>query len=194
MTDHVDRALEQWQAERPDLDVSPMAIIGRVAAAARLVDVQLRRNFARHDLDGAAFDVLATLRRSGPPYRLTPGELMRSAMVTSGAITQRLDRLQSRDLITRTAAVEDARSSWVTLTTAGHELVDEVLPGHLATEQRLLAGLDDVQRHQLTEGLRALLDSLQPAARSKTSPAATDFGGPAAGLPAALSADRAPPK
>jgi DNA-binding MarR family transcriptional regulator len=163
MADHVDRILEQWQAERPDLDTSPIAVVGRVSAAARRIDVRLRRNFARHGLDGASFDVLATLRRTGSPYRLTPGELMRTAMVTSGAITQRLDRLESRGLVTRTAATEDGRSVHVTLTDAGRELVDEVLPGHLATEQQLLAGLDAEQRQALATGLRVLLLSLDAA-------------------------------
>lgn len=163
MADHVDLILEQWRVARPDLDTSPLAVIGRVSTAARLIDVRLRRNFARHDLDGAAFDVLATLRRTGAPHRLTPGELMRTAMVTSGAITQRLDRLEQRGLIARTAAESDARSVNVTLTDAGRDLVDEVLPGHLATEQQLLAGLDAEQRHALAEGLRLLLGSLQAA-------------------------------
>lgn len=160
MTDHVDRILEQWGDERPDLDHSPIGVIGRLSAAARLVDVELRRNFARHDLDGASYDVLATLRRSGPPYRLTPGELMRTAMVTSGAITQRLDRLEQRDLVRRTAATDDGRSVHVTLTPAGSALVDQVLPGHLATEERLLAGLDAGQRRDLAAGLSLLLRSV----------------------------------
>lgn len=163
MTDHVDAILEQWARERPDLDHSPVAVVGRLSAAARLVEVRLRTNFARHDLDGAGYDVLATLRRSGPPYRLTPGELMRTAMVTSGAITQRLDRLERRGLVVRSAAADDGRSVHVTLTAAGSELVDEVLPGHLATEQELLGGLDAQQRRALADGLRALLESLTPA-------------------------------
>lgn len=163
MADHVDAILEQWRTERPDLDTSPLAVIGRVSSAARLIEVRLRRNFARHDLDGASFDVLATLRRSGEPYRLTPSALMRTAMVTSGAITQRLDRLEARDLVRREASSEDGRSVHVTLTPAGRELVDEVLPGHLATEQRLLAGLDEQARARLADGLRELLASLQQA-------------------------------
>lgn len=156
----MDRILEQWADERPDLDHSPVGVVGRLSAASRLVDVELRRNFARHELDGASYDVLATLRRSGPPYRLTPGELQRSAMVTSGAITQRLDRLEQRDLVRRTAADGDGRSIHVTLTAAGRDLVDQVLPGHLATEERLLAGLDARQRQDLAAGLSLLLQSL----------------------------------
>ena len=160
MADHVDTILDQWAAERPDLDVSPMAVLGRLAAAARLVDVRLRDNFARHGLDGAGYDVLATLRRSGEPYRLTPGELMRTAMVTSGAITQRLDRLEQRGLVRRSAAENDARSVHVTLTATGSALVDQVMPGHLATEQDILAGLSQRQRRDLADGLRRLLEHL----------------------------------
>lgn len=163
MADHVDVIREQWQAERPDLDTSPMAVIGRLSAAARLVDSRLRRNFARYELDGASFDVLATLRRSGAPFRLTPGELMRTAMVTSGAITQRLDRLESRGLISRGPAAQDGRSVVVSLTDAGRALVDDVLPSHLATEQRLLASLTDEQRRSLAAGLSALLASVSRA-------------------------------
>ena len=125
--------------------------------------MQLRRNFARHGLDGASYDVLATLRRSGPPYRLTPGELMRTAMVTSGAITQRLDRLEQQGLVQRATAEGDGRSVHVSLTDAGHARVDEVLPGHLGTEQRLLAGLDERRRRELAEGLSRLLQSLDEA-------------------------------
>ena len=182
MADHVDRILEQWRTERPDLDTSPIAVVGRVSAAARRVDVRLRRTFARHGLDGASFDVLATLRRTGAPYRLTPGELMRTAMVTSGAITQRLDRLESRGLVTRTAAAQDGRSVLVTLTGTGLALVDEVLPGHLATEELMLAGLDPAQRDALAAGLRALLLSLDAADRRGTGGDGTD-GTPGDGTP-----------
>lgn len=164
MADHVDRILEQWRTERPDLDTSPLAVIGRVSSAARLIDVQLRRNFARHDLDGASFDVIATLYRSGPPWTLSPGELMRTAMVTSGAITQRLDKLEQRGLVTRSASDADGRSVRVALTARGRELVDEVFPGHLATQERLLAGLDAGQRQVLADALRDLLGSLTAAA------------------------------
>lgn len=164
MQDHVDEILSQWHAERPDLDVSPMAIIGRVSAAARLAESELRRTFARHDLDSPSFDVLATLRRSGPPYRLTAGQLTRAAMVTSGAITQRLDRLEGRGLVIRSASASDGRAVHVTLTAAGYVLVERALPDHLATERRLLARLSEEQRHALADGLRLLLTSIGESA------------------------------
>ncbi|MFG3054901.1 MarR family winged helix-turn-helix transcriptional regulator [Kitasatospora sp. NPDC048239] len=160
MADHVDRLVKQWGAERPDLDVSPMEVIGRLKRLSRLVEAELKQNFAGHDLDAPSFDVLATLRRSGPPYRLTPTGLMRSAMVTSGAITQRLDRLEARGLVTRTASGSDGRSREVALTPEGYALVDRALPDHLATERRLLAGIDEAQTEALVEVLRTLLASL----------------------------------
>lgn len=144
----------------PDLDVSPMEVIGRLKRVSRLVDAELKRNFAEHDLDAASFDVLATLRRSGPPYRLTPTGLMQSAMVTSGAISQRLDRLEARGLVTRTPSGSDGRSRDVALTPEGHALVDRTLPDHLVTERRILADLDAPRIEALVATLRTLLTTL----------------------------------
>ncbi len=160
MADQVDRIREQWAAQRPDLDVSPMGVIGRLQRLSRLVDAELRRTFAAHDLDMASFDVLATLRRSEPPHRLTPAELMRASMVTSGAITQRLDRLEARALVTRTPNDSDGRGVYVTLTEAGRALIDKALPDHLATENRLLSSLTASRRDALADELRVLLESL----------------------------------
>ena len=160
MTDHVDLILSQWQRERPDLDRSPMAVVGRISRVARRIDLAQRATFARYDLDPPAFDVLATLRRSGEPFELTAGDLMRTAMVTSGAITQRLDRLEARGLVRRGPHPGDGRVVVVTLTPAGRELVDRVLPDHLATEQRLLAALSPQQRIALADLLRTLDGSL----------------------------------
>jgi DNA-binding MarR family transcriptional regulator len=137
-----------------------MEVIGRLGRLQRLVDAELKRNFTAHDLDSASFDVLATLRRNGPPYRLTPTALMQSAMVTSGAITQRLDRLEARGLVTRTTSDVDGRSREVALTDAGHALLDRVLPAHLATERRVLAGLDEDGTAALIGALRTLLAHL----------------------------------
>ncbi|MFB7663235.1 MarR family winged helix-turn-helix transcriptional regulator [Kitasatospora sp. NPDC056138] len=164
MADHVDRVVEQWAAERPDLDASPMAVIGRLKRLSRLVESELRRTFAEHGLDAASFDVLATLRRSGPPYRLTPTGLMRASMITSGAVTQRLDRLEARGLVARVSSESDGRSVLVELTDEGRELVDRALPDHLDTEHRLLAGLTGPQRAALAESLRTLLESLGDSA------------------------------
>ncbi len=160
MADHVDRVLEQWGAQRPDLDASPMAVIGRLSRVSRLISTELLRTCSAHGLDAASFDVLATLRRNDPPHRLTPAELMRSAMVTSGAITQRLDRLQARGLVTRTPSNSDGRVVHVALTDDGRALIDQALPDHVDTENRLLAALTKTQRDTLADILRNLLESL----------------------------------
>ncbi|MFT7841459.1 MarR family transcriptional regulator [Saccharothrix sp. BKS2] len=160
MADHVDLVLEQWHAQRPDLDVSPMAVVGRLTRLSRLVDGELQRTFAGHGLDRASFDVLATLRRSAPPHRLTPTGLMRASMVTSGAVTQRLDRLEARGLVTRTPSEHDGRGVVVGLTGEGLALVDRVLPDHLATEERLLGGLTGEERAALAGALATVLESL----------------------------------
>jgi DNA-binding MarR family transcriptional regulator len=160
VADHVDLVLEQWAAQRPDLDVSPMAVIGRLSRITLLITAELRRTFAEHGLDAASFDVLATLRRSDPPHQLTPTELMRSAMVTSGAITQRLDKLEGRGLVARSSNASDGRGVLVALTEEGRKVIDAALPDHLATETRLLAGLPESERAALAKTLRTLLESL----------------------------------
>ncbi|GAA3881832.1 MarR family transcriptional regulator [Saccharothrix violaceirubra] len=158
--DHVDHVLAQWSRQRPDLDVSPMAVIGRLARLNRAILAEQQRTFASHDLDRPSFDVLATLRRSDPPHRLTPTQLMRAAMITSGAVTQRLDRLEARGLVTRGPNAADGRGVVVELTDRGRELVDRALPDHLATEQRLLHALDEDGRAELAGILRTVLESL----------------------------------
>ncbi|CAA9406899.1 MAG: Transcriptional regulator, MarR family [uncultured Quadrisphaera sp.] len=161
--DAVDRLLAQWRRERPDLDVAPMGVVGRISRAARLVELEQRATFAAHGLDRASFDALATLRRAGTPHQLTPGQLMATAMVSSGAITQRLDRLEERGLVRREPAPHDARVVLVTLTPAGRAAVDAVLPDHLATEERLLAGLTPEERGRLADLLRRFLLVADPA-------------------------------
>lgn len=137
-----------------------MAVIGRLKRLSRLIDAELRRTFSAHGLDAASFDVLATLRRSEPPHHLTPAELMRAAMVTSGAITQRLDRLESRGLVIRTPSASDGRVVHVALTDDGRTLIDRALPDHVETENQLLAALTPAERDALADGLRHLLESL----------------------------------
>ncbi|MDQ0794874.1 MarR family winged helix-turn-helix transcriptional regulator [Streptomyces sp. B1I3] len=160
MSDHVDRVLTQWAEQFPELDASSMGVIGRVKRLARILEAELRTTFGAHDLDPAAFDVLATLRRSPAPHRLTPADLMRSAMVTSGAITQRLDRLEARGLVTRVPRQEDGRSVHVALTGEGEELIDRALVDHVDTQNRLLSGISGEQRERIADDLRSLLESL----------------------------------
>ena len=153
--DHVGRIMEQWRRERPDVDPSPMGVIGRLHRLADALHAELRPVFAEAGLSDGDFDVLASLRRSGAPYQLTPGELAASTMVTSGAVTKRLDRLEEKGYVTRTVSVEDARSRRIRLTEAGIALIDELVPKHLDNERRLLAGLTDLERSRLAHLLEA---------------------------------------
>lgn len=161
-TDAVDRITAQWRHERPDLDPAPMGVIGRISRIAALVQRQLDHVFAEHDLTGADFDVLATLRRSGVPYRLTPGELSRSTMVTTGGMTKRLDRLEATGMIRREPDPRDRRGKLIALTPKGRDLVDHAVEAHLRNEERLLAGLTAAKRRELAGLLRELLASLDP--------------------------------
>jgi DNA-binding MarR family transcriptional regulator len=144
--DHVGRILEQWRVERPDLDVSPLAIIGRLHRLAHRLDAELRVVFAEAGLTDGDFDVLASLRRAGAPYELTPGELGASTMITSGAVTKRVDRLIAQGYVDRYVSADDARSRRVRLTEAGVALLDDLVPKHVANEHRLLAGFSAEER------------------------------------------------
>jgi DNA-binding MarR family transcriptional regulator len=158
--DHVHHVLEQWQRELPGLDRSPMGVVGRISRLAQLLQVELERVFAAHGLTGGEFDVLASLRRSGPPYQLTPTALSRTLMVTSGGMTKRLAALEGRGLIRRDPAPHDRRSTTVALTEEGRGLVETALEAHVANERRLLGALDDARRAELATLLEALAVSL----------------------------------
>ncbi len=156
--DAVDRITAQWLEERPDLDPSPMSVIGRIARIAHLTDRELHRVFVRYGLSGADFDVLATLRRSGGS--LTPTELSRSTMVTTGGMTKRLDRLEAAGLISREADPSDRRGKLIALTGEGRALVDAAVKDHLENEERILATLPSADREKLAGLLRRLLLAL----------------------------------
>jgi DNA-binding MarR family transcriptional regulator len=160
MADAVDAILAQWARERPDVDVSAMGVIGRISRAQLLLGRELKSFFAAHGLESWEFDVLATLRRHGAPYELTAGALLKAAMVTSGAITNRIDRLEAKGLVERVRDPGDRRSVRIRLTPRGLKVVDEVVALHAANEQRLLAGLDPAERERLAGALRTLLESL----------------------------------
>jgi DNA-binding MarR family transcriptional regulator len=157
--DAVDRIIGQWKEVRPELDSSPIGVIGRLSRLSRLVERRLGENFAHHGIESWMYDVLATLRRSGPPYELTAGELVRQTMVTTGAITNRIDRLELRGLVER-ASAEDRRKVIVRLTNTGLRLVDEVVISHLATERDILATLSPRQLRELADLLRTTLLAL----------------------------------
>ncbi|MEV6215587.1 MarR family transcriptional regulator [Nocardia sp. NPDC051833] len=161
MRDAIDLITEHWEIQRPDVDVSPMAIVGRITRLSRVLEQDLKRFFAGHGLEFWEFDVLATLRRSGGDTGLTAGSLNRAAMVTSGAITNRIDRLAAKNLVRRVPSADDRRSVFVQLTDEGRELVDRLLPLHMDNEQRLLAALGADDRDQLAGLLRTLAIGLE---------------------------------
>ncbi|MEV7023742.1 MarR family transcriptional regulator [Kitasatospora sp. NPDC093558] len=155
--DTVDDIVDQWARARPELDSGPMALIGRLRRYNLRVDSALREYFAQHGLDTSEFDVLATLRRAGEPYELNARGLLKSAMVTSGAITNRVDRLSAKGLVERRPCESDRRAVLVRLTPEGKDLVDALLPGHVRNERRLLAALDRDEQAQLDALLKKLL-------------------------------------
>jgi DNA-binding MarR family transcriptional regulator len=152
--DHVDTILAQWAAERPDRDASPIGLIGRLHRLSDVLNVELRKVFAEEGLGDGDFDVLVTLRRHGAPYELTPSELGASTMVTSSAVTKRIDRLERAGLVSRTISESDARSRRIRLTGDGLALVDRLMARHVANEQRLVSGLTPRERAQLADLLR----------------------------------------
>ena len=157
-TDAVDRITAQWRRARPDLDPTPMEVIGRITRLAALIQRELERVFAEHGLAGGDFDVLATLRRAGAP--VTPGELSHATMVTTGGMTKRLDRLEALGLIRRQPDPNDRRGRLIALTGDGRALIDRTVEAHLQNEERLLADLPTAKREQLTALLRDLLTTL----------------------------------
>jgi DNA-binding MarR family transcriptional regulator len=155
--DEVDRIVEEWRRERPDLDVSPLHVLSRVSRLARHLDLARRAAFERHDLELWEFDVLSALRRTGEPYQLSPGALVTRTLVTSGTMTNRIDRLAARGLVERRPAPADRRGVLVRLTDEGRTSVDAALADLLQVEERLLATLPDGDRDSLADLLRVLV-------------------------------------
>ena len=153
--DEVDRLIAAWKRERPDLDLSPLAVLSRITRIARHLDIARRDAFA--DLETWGFDVLAALRRAGAPHQLSPGQLMQETMVTSGTMTNRLDRLEELQLITREQDPDDGRGSLVKLTRAGLRAVDAALEGLLENERELLGTLTAKDRELLADLLSKLV-------------------------------------
>jgi DNA-binding MarR family transcriptional regulator len=154
--DGVDVILEQWRRERPELDPSPIGVIGRISRLARELEQRLEAVYRRHGLEPGWHDVLATLRRTGPPYQLRPTEFASTLMLTSSGTTKRLDRLEQAGLITRAPDPDDRRATLITLTEAGHELIDAVTEAHLDNERDLLGALTADERRRLADLLRKL--------------------------------------
>lgn len=159
--DRASQASEQWRKERPDLDVLPMALLGRLKEATQLVlRNHLEPLFLAMGLQPGEFDVLATLRRSGAPYALTPTALYDASMVTSGAMTGRIDRLAREGLVERTENPDDRRGTLVKLTQSGFTMIDGMMTEHVANERRVLAGMNRAEQKQLSELLAKLIATL----------------------------------
>ena len=155
--DEVDEVQAAWRRERPDLVIGPMAVWSRVHRLATIFDRERKRCFAEHGLEIWEFDVLSALRRSGPPYRLSPGQLLQRTHVTSGTMTNRIDRLRSRGLVTRSADPTDRRAAVVELTDLGRDAVDGALEALVQLEESLLVGWDSTEQEELAALLRRLL-------------------------------------
>ncbi len=160
--DEVDRIVEAWQRERGDLEVTPLHVLSRVSRLARHLDLARGSAFAQHRLEGWEFDVLSALRRAGAPYELSPGQLVKQMLVTSGTMTNRVDRLERRGLVHRKPRPGDRRGVIVGLTQEGRKVVDSAMADLLDRERELLAELPEGERRQLAELLRRLLLPFEP--------------------------------
>ncbi|RNI23928.1 MarR family winged helix-turn-helix transcriptional regulator [Flexivirga caeni] len=161
--DEVDQIVDAWRRERSDLDVEPLQVLSRVSRLARLLDQARGRAFADHGLEGWEFDVLSALRRIGPPYELSPGALVQQTLVTSGTMTNRVDRLAGRGFVERHPAPNDRRGVLVRLTPAGRDTVDSAMTELLEHERAILEHLPQRNRSALAASLRMLLSAVETA-------------------------------
>ncbi|MEQ4921907.1 MarR family winged helix-turn-helix transcriptional regulator [Proteus hauseri] len=159
--DRIDRITQQWQRERPDLDVSPMGLIGRLGNITLHLSREMEKVFNQFGLNGSSFDVMATLRRAGEPYTLSPGEMLSTLMVTSGTMTNRIDQLEKAGWVIRKVNPEDGRSFLVSLTPEGLELINRVIEAHVENQKRLVEGLSIQEQQTLNQLLNVFLTSLE---------------------------------
>ena len=167
-TDAVDKILEQWQRERPDLDASPMGVIGRLSRLSQHIDHAIQAALAPLGVTSGEFDVLATLRRAGAPYQLNPTLLYQALMLSSGAITNRLDRLEQAGYVCRLPDPQDRRGTLVQLTEEGVQLIDRAVEIHIQNEQRLLADLSADEREKLIRIFSHWLRSFEASTVNET--------------------------
>jgi DNA-binding MarR family transcriptional regulator len=177
VSDEVDEIVTRWQRERPDLDVAPLQVLSRVSRLARHLDRARRAAFAAHGLETWEFDVLSALRRQGPPYQLSPGSLLRATLVTSGTMTNRIDKLAGAGLVSRHRDQQDKRGVVVQLTASGLDTVDAALADLLERERDLLTGLDAAQQGELAGLLRILLAPFDAAESPGTEPSRAEHTG-----------------
>ena len=159
--DHIDRLVAQWRRERPDVELAPLELFGRLFRATQLADAPLGETLAQHDLQAGWFDLLAALRRAGSPFELNPTQLSRATMLSSGGMTKRLDRMVDAGLVERRPDPADRRGTLVGLTAQGKATVDDALEAHLANMERLLRPLTQTERRTLDGLLRKLLADLE---------------------------------
>jgi DNA-binding MarR family transcriptional regulator len=159
--DSIDRVRAQWKLERPDLDTRPMETVGRVLRIQFLAGARMRRVFQQHGIDWGGFDVLATLRRSGAPYRMTPTGLYRDLVLTSGAMTNRLDVLEQAGLVERQPDPNDRRGTLIELSEKGRVLVDRTMEAHLEGEAEMVAHLSKEERKSLADLLKKMLIGME---------------------------------
>ena len=164
-SDEVDEIVLAWQRERSDLELAPVEVFSRISRVSRLLDRVRREAFTASSIEPWEFDVLAALRREGAPYSLTPGQLLKQTMVTSGTMTNRVDGLEQRGLVKREPSPNDRRVVLVTLTVAGKKTVDAAFETLLKQEQSLLSGLPESSRTALVGGLRQLMELLGTTTR-----------------------------
>lgn len=155
--DHVDRILDQWRRERPDLDVGDMGLFGRIKRLSIHLGREVEKVLQEHGLSSSNFDVLATLRRSGAPYRLSPGDLLATTMVSSGTMTNRIDQLEKAGFIERVINPEDRRSVLIALTPKGFDCVEATVTAHVSNQHRLAAKLDEAEKAALNALLKKFL-------------------------------------
>jgi len=159
--DKVDEIIEQWNRERPDLDVNSMSLIGRFKRITQHLTLEMAKTFTEYGLNPANFDVLATLRRAGPPYGLSPNDLIASTMVTSGTMTNRIDQLIKGGLVERTQNPNDRRSVLVSLTETGFSIIDSAVTAHVATQDRLTSSLSADEYKNLNTLLKKYLKNIE---------------------------------
>lgn len=155
--DDVDHIVSAWRRERPDLDVTPLEVLSRVSRLARRLDLVRGAVFGQRGLEGWEFDVLSALRRTGDPHELSPTQLVSETLVTSGTMTNRVDRLAARGLVERRPSATDRRGVRVRLTTEGREQIDSAMADLLTHEREILAPLDADEQAHLAALLRRLL-------------------------------------
>ncbi|MFB7549241.1 MarR family winged helix-turn-helix transcriptional regulator [Streptomyces sp. NPDC056154] len=174
--DHIARIQSEWARERPDVDVSPQGVIGRLHRLAGMLTEQLCVVYRRFGLSEGEFDVLAALRRAGEPFERAPGELAVYTMVTTGAMTKRIDRLERDGLVTRRRSAGDGRGRVVALTPAGRELIDRAFTEHMRNERRLLDALPPKAAAQLEALLTTWLGHMEPPPPARVATDQTDPG------------------